>query len=62
MKLKKNQKLIGEHFRETESEVAKKILENYDNEIKNFKQICPKEMLDKLSNPMTLKMKASRVV
>ena len=30
-------------------------IENYDNEINNFIQVCPKEMLDKLENPITLK-------
>ena len=55
-------RLIKEHFKETESDVSKKILKNFDNEIKNFKQICPKEMLDKLSNPITFKMKVSTAV
>ena len=27
----------------------------YDEEIKNFIQVCPKEMLDKLSNPISNK-------
>ena len=54
--------LIKEHFEETQSKIAKKILENYDNEIKNFKQVCPKEMLDKLSNPLSLKNKISEAV
>ena len=48
-------KLINEHFEETKSQIALKILENFDNEIKNFKQVCPKEMLDKLQNPLTMK-------
>ena len=39
--------LISDHFKLTQSIVAKKILDNFDNEVKNFKQICPKEMLDK---------------
>ncbi len=53
--------LIHEHFNETKSRIASKILDNYANEIKNFKQVCPKEMLDKLSNPLstsTQKLKA----
>ena len=49
--------LIQEHLIETESEVAKKILDNFHTEIKNFKQVCPKEMLDKLTNPIQLKTK-----
>ena len=28
---------------------------NYDEEFKNFIQVCPKEMLDKLSNPISNK-------
>ena len=54
--------LINEHFRETESKIAKEILENFNNEIKNFKQVCPKEMLDKLSNPLSLRPKISKAV
>ena len=53
--------LIHEHFNETKSRIASKILDNYANEIKNFKQVCPKEMLNKLSNPLsdsTQKLKA----
>ena len=33
----------------------KKIVENFDNEINNFVQVCPKEMLDKLENPISNK-------
>ena len=47
--------LIQKHFRETNSEVSKKILESFDKEISNFYQVCPKEMLDKLENPITNK-------
>ena len=28
---------------------------NFDKELKNFYQVCPKEMLDKLDNPITNK-------
>ena len=54
--------LIREHFQETQSKIAKKILENFTNEEKNFKQICTKEMLDKLSNPLSLKNKILKVI
>ena len=47
--------LISNHVKETNSNFAKKILENYENEITNFFQVCPKEMLDKLDNPITFK-------
>jgi len=39
-----------------------KILKNFDVELKNFKQVCPKEMLDKLSNPLSLKTRILKVV
>ena len=54
--------LINEYFEETQSKVAQKILQNFDNEVKNFKQVCPKEMLDKLLNPITLNAKISKAV
>ena len=47
--------LIKEHYNETKSNLSKKIIENFDKEILNFLQICPKEMLDKLENPISLK-------
>ena len=40
---------------ETKSKIAKKILNNFEDELKKFKQICPLEMLDKLKNPITNK-------
>ena len=51
--------LIFEHFQETNSKFAKKILDNFENEIINFFQVCPKEMLDKLENPISLNKKLS---
>jgi glutamate synthase (NADPH/NADH) large chain len=54
--------LINQHFEETQSQAAKNILENFDNEIKKFKQICPKEMLSKLSHPLSLAKKISKAV
>ncbi len=47
--------LIKEHYEETNSNFSKKIFQNFDEEVKNFIQVCPKEMLDKLENPITLK-------
>ena len=47
--------LIEEHVKETNSIYAKKILDNFDIELGKFYQVCPKEMLDKLENPITLK-------
>ena len=58
-------KFLKEHlnsfFKETNSKIAKKILENFEVELKNFKQICPIEMLDKLDNPITLKPTIKKV-
>jgi len=54
--------LISEHFKETQSQIAKKLLDNFNKEFKKFKQVCPKEMLDKLSKPLSLKTKISRAV
>ena len=54
--------LIKEHFVETESIVSKKIIENFDEEIKNFVQVCPKEMLNKLENPISFKKKFSKAI
>ena len=54
--------LISEFFKETQSKIAEKILKNFDVELKNFKQVCPKEMLDKLSNPLSSKVKISKAV
>ncbi|MDA7552317.1 hypothetical protein N8747_01630, partial [Candidatus Pelagibacter sp.] len=53
--------LVQEHFKETDSNLSKKIIENFDKEILNFVQVCPKEMLDKLENPITLKSTVSNV-
>ena len=39
---------------ETDSKIAKDILDNFEDEVLKFKQICPKEMLDKLENPISL--------
>ena len=37
-----------------------KILDNFDTEIKKFKQVCPIEMLDKLENPISFKSVAKK--
>ena len=36
-------KLIEEHFKNTSSQLAKKILKNWDAELKNFVKVFPKE-------------------
>ena len=47
-------------MKETNSNVGKKILNKYQDELKNFKQICPIEMLDKLENPISLKSRVKK--
>ena len=47
-------KKIDEFYQETKSEIAKKILTDFSGEIKKFLQVCPKEMLDKLENPISI--------
>jgi len=44
--------LVQTHARETGSRKAMDILQHWDIELGNFIQICPKEMLDKLSHPL----------
>ena len=53
--------LIEEHYNETNSKLSKKIIDNFDKEIYNFIQVCPKEMLDKLENPITDKINIKEV-
>ena len=45
--------LVLEHCKETKSDLSNQIINNYDEEIKNFVQVCPKEMLNKLRYPIT---------
>ena len=49
------QKPETKYWIETKSSIASKILNNFDEEINNFQQVCPIEMLDKLENSVTLK-------
>ena len=53
--------LINEHLKETGSDLSKKLIESFDDEINNFIQVCPKEMIDKLKNPITLKKQVKKV-
>ena len=54
--------LVEKHLKETQSQIAKTILENFNYEVQNFKQVCPKEMLGKLTNPLLLKTKVSKAI
>jgi len=53
--------LVKEHSEETGSLLSEKIISNFEEEKKNFIQVCPKEMLNKLQNPITLKSKVKQV-
>jgi len=53
--------LVTQQFNETNSNLSKKIIENFEEEIKNFVQICPREMVNKLKNPITLKQSIKEV-
>ena len=53
--------LILEHLKETMSTLSKKIIDNFEEEVKNFVQVCPKEMLNKLENPISFKSKIQKV-
>ena len=46
--------LIYKHSKETNSIFANNLLNNFENEVINFVQVCPREMLDKLDKPLTL--------
>jgi glutamate synthase (NADPH/NADH) large chain len=51
---------LNSFIKETNSSIAKKIVDNFKIELKHFKQICPIEMLDKLENPITIKAQKRR--
>ena len=53
--------LIIEHYKETGSMLSKKILSNFENEINNFFQVCPKEMINKLENPISANLHIKEV-
>ncbi len=50
--------LIERHTAETYSRKAADILQHWDVEKANFLQVCPKEMLNKLSHPLTSEVAA----
>ncbi|MBK1635296.1 glutamate synthase large subunit [Rhodovulum adriaticum] len=50
--------LIEAHVAETGSRKARDILTHWDLEKGNFVQVCPKEMLDKLSHPLGIEERA----
>ena len=54
-------KVIEEHYQETNSKLSKKIIDNFNKEILNFIQVCPKEMINKLENSITNKINIQEV-
>ncbi|MCH2095451.1 MAG: glutamate synthase large subunit [Rhodobacteraceae bacterium] len=52
------EQMIRQHGEETGSRKARDILQHWDIELKNFLQICPKEMLDKLPHPLGIEDQA----
>ena len=54
--------MIAQHSNETDSSAAKKILDSFEVEKNNFKQVCPIEMLDKLEHPITIKSSVREAV
>jgi len=54
--------MIVQHYEETNSSLAKRILDNFELEKNSFKQICPIEMLDKLKHPITAKFSVRTAV
>ncbi|MDA9081869.1 glutamate synthase large subunit [Candidatus Pelagibacter sp.] len=53
--------LVQQHFNETNSDLSKQIIQNFNKEIINFLQVCPKEMINKLENPISLKFNIKEV-
>ena len=54
--------MIVQHYEETNSSLAKRILDNFELEKNSFKQICPIEMLDKLKHPIATKFSVKTAV
>ena len=49
--------LVLEHLKETSSRLSKKIIDNFAEELKNFVQVCHKEMINKINHPISSKIK-----
>ena len=46
--------LVNEHWRETQSRFAERLLVDWEREVRKFWQVVPKEMLDKLEQPLII--------
>jgi glutamate synthase (NADPH/NADH) large chain len=45
--------LVERHYAETNSRKAGEILQNWEENLPKFLQVCPKEMLNKMAHPLT---------
>ena len=54
--------LVNEHQKNTQSVFTKKIIDNWEENIKHFVQICPLEMLDKIDHPVSIAKDEKRLV
>ncbi len=52
--------LVAEHARETGSAYAQGLLDDWEVEQAKFRQVCPKEMLDRLDHPLSDAPEAAR--
>jgi glutamate synthase (NADPH/NADH) large chain len=52
--------LVARHWRETNSALAARLLDNWEAEANQFWQVCPKEMLDRLDHPLSDDTQAAR--
>jgi glutamate synthase (NADPH) large chain len=50
--------LVETHVRETQSRFAEQILVDWERESQSFWQVVPKEMLERLSEPLSLEQRA----
>ncbi|MFD1340842.1 glutamate synthase large subunit [Litorisediminicola beolgyonensis] len=50
--------LVERHAEETNSAKAKELLQNWDEALPHFVQVCPKEMLDKIAHPLGIESRA----
>ena len=52
--------LVTEHWRETQSRFAERLLVDWDRELRRFWQVVPIEMLDKLEQPVLVEAEAEQ--
>jgi len=45
--------MVQEHYNQTSSPLAERLLAHWDMELEHFWQVCPKEMINKLEHPLS---------